>query len=173
MAIATLAITCFGFCYVSFPLSLLLDINYIKDPITQMTTPVWIFFLMTVTKMTDVWAYICGKKLGTTPFMASISPKKTRAGAIGGFLGATIGGMLFYPYLPSHMHISLLELMLLSMIVGIASAFGDLAESLLKRDANVKDSSSIPGLGGVLDICDSTLFTAPVLYMYLLSKALI
>ncbi len=95
-----------------------------------------------------------------------MSPKKTWEGAIAGFLGA-IGAFvlmkaLVLPYL------TVGQAVVCGAIVGIFGQLGDLVESLLKRDAGIKDSSSlIPGHGGVLDRFDSILFVSPLLFLYL------
>lgn len=176
-AISTLSTTYFGIAYVTFPLSLLLDINFMQDPATGLTTPFWIFYLLVVTKITDMFAYFIGKKIGKTPFILSISPNKSLEGAFGGLAGAVIVSFIFYYSLPSTSESSLLEFLLLGLVLGVAAEFGDLAESLLKRSAKIKDSNaipgSIPGFGGILDMADSTLFTSPVLYAYLMAKSLI
>lgn len=64
-------------------------------------------------------------------------------------------------------HLGILEWIFLGLVLGAVGQFGDLSESLLKRDANKKDSNALPGLGGVLDSIDSILFTAPIIYIYL------
>ena len=70
-------------------------------------------------------------------------------------------GSVFY------LHVSPVHLLILGTAVGLLALLGDLAESLIKRDAGVKDSGNIPGLGGMLDVMDSLLFTIPVVYFYL------
>ena len=170
-AIATLATTYFGIGYVTFPFSLLLDINFMRDSGTGTTTPIWIFYLMVVTKSTDMCAYFIGKRFGKTPFMPAISPKKSLEGAIGGLVGAVLTSILFYSSLSTSFSVA--DLVMLGLVMAIAALFGDLAESLLKRDAKIKDSNVLPGFGGILDMIDSTLFTSPVLYAFLTAKSLI
>ena len=170
-SILTLATTYFGIGYITFPFSLLLDINFMQDSATGATTPVWIFYLMVITKSTDMCAYFVGKRFGKTPFMPSISPKKSLEGAIGGTVGAVCASIFFYPALS--MSFSVLDLTILGLVMAAAALFGDLAESLLKRDAKIKDSNVLPGFGGLLDMIDSTLFTSPILYAFLTAKSLI
>jgi phosphatidate cytidylyltransferase len=113
----------------------------------------------------DVVAYCVGKWIGRTK-LSEISPKKTVEGAIGGFLGSiVIGGigsyLLNWPYGP-------LSGCLLGLMIGITSLLGDLTESVMKRDAGVKDSGQlIPGHGGILDRTDSYVFTAPLVYYFI------
>lgn len=165
-----LATTFFGFAYVTFPLSFLLDINFLKSPYTGNNSEVWVFFLIAVTKATDTFAYFIGRKYGTHRFAGELSPKKTVEGALGGLLGAVVVALLFNSLIPS---VTWIELSLLGLALGVAAEFGDLAESLLKRDAKIKDSNALPGFGGVLDIVDSMIFTTPLLYSYLISKSLL
>lgn len=177
-AIVNLAVTFFGFLYITLPLSLLLDINYSLTSHTIQQSSFWLIFLLSVTKITDVFAYFTGKKFGTKQIAPILSPKKTVEGTIGGLIGALLTGMVFYffmhtlpePVIPS---ISFTEMALLGVTLGAIGTIGDLAESLFKRDARVKDSNSLPGFGGMLDIVDSVLFTAPLLYIYLRAKILL
>jgi phosphatidate cytidylyltransferase len=180
-AIANIAATFLGFFYVTLPLSLLLDINWKLSLATasfSFQNCSWLLFLIVATKMTDTCAYFCGKKYGKRQIAPSISPNKTREGLFGGLLGASFTGLAFwgaqslfdFAITPQ---ISCLETTLLGLFIGGAAVVGDLAESLLKRDAKVKDSNSLPGFGGVLDIVDSTLFTSPLLYLYLRAKLLV
>jgi phosphatidate cytidylyltransferase len=112
----------------------------------------------------DIGAYTIGKFFGKTP-LSSISPKKTVEGAIFGVTGSVIIGLLGayllkFPYF-------LIIGSVLGMLIGIASILGDLTESMLKRDAGVKDSGQlIPGHGGILDRTDSYIFTAPLVYYF-------
>lgn len=112
----------------------------------------------------DIGAYACGRAFGRTP-LSNISPKKTVEGAIFG-IGASISigilgaGSLDWP-------IWWLTGAALGTIIGISSLLGDLTESLMKRDAGVKDSGTlIPGHGGILDRTDSYVFTAPLVYYF-------
>lgn len=113
----------------------------------------------------DIGAYFVGKYFGKTP-LSGISPKKTVEGAIFGITASIVVGVLFGYY------INLPEFYLtgaaLGSLIGIASLLGDLTESMLKRDAGVKDSGDlIPGHGGILDRTDSYIFTAPLVYYFI------
>jgi len=121
------------------------------------------FFAMVM--LTDTGAYYVGRSFGRRKLAPLISPGKTVEGAIGGFIFAVITGplcrLVFFP------EINLLQSVLLGAAIGIVGQIGDLAESLLKRAAEVKDSGALlPGHGGMLDRIDSILFCAPVLYYY-------
>jgi phosphatidate cytidylyltransferase len=114
----------------------------------------------------DTAAYSVGRLLGRRALWKRISPKKTWEGAVGGLLGAVgaalLGRVLFAGFLSPGGAVGF------GVIVGVLGQFGDLVESLWKRDAGVKDSSGlIPGHGGVLDRFDNLHFVAPVLYTYL------
>jgi phosphatidate cytidylyltransferase len=124
-----------------------------------------------VPKGNDIGAYFTGKFLtgrilGRHLLTPRLSPKKTWQGAIGGMLaagGVAVGIAEFGPIFPST-----LAAVGFGLAVGLAGVFGDLAESLLKRDRQTKDASaSIPGFGGVLDVIDSLLFAAPVAFWWL------
>ena len=129
----------------------------------------WIAYLISVTKMTDIGGYFFGNLWGKEKLAPCLSPQKTWIGAIFGFISAIIASLVFFAvsvFVPSF-DLTLKASIFLGMLVGIASQLGDLAESLLKRDAKAKDSNSIPGIGGVLDLIDSLLFTTPVVYLFL------
>lgn len=124
-----------------------------------------IFFLLIVVWMGDAGAFYLGKQFGKRPLSPRISPKKTIEGLIGGIFfsvaAATIIHFTFFPSFP------LLHAIIAAILLSIAGVIGDLAESLWKRSAAVKDSGTlIPGHGGFLDRLDSILFTAPILYTY-------
>lgn len=127
---------------------------------------IWLIFTLAGTWACDTTAYFVGKAFGKRRLAPVLSPKKTLEGAVGGILGSGLIGCLFsfiYPFLP------LTELLILGLVLGAAAEVGDLLESAFKRQAGVKDSSTlIPGHGGILDRIDSTLFTAPLVYYFVL-----
>jgi phosphatidate cytidylyltransferase len=114
----------------------------------------------------DSAAYYGGTALGKHKLFPRVSPKKSWEGAIFGFI-FSIGTMILMKFLLMDFQ-SLLDAVIIGIIIGIVGQTGDLVESLLKRDSEVKDSSSlIPGHGGFLDRFDSLIFSAPVIWMYL------
>ena len=114
----------------------------------------------------DSAAYFIGTAYGLHKLMPRVSPKKSWEGAIAGFVFAIITMIAAREFFLEF--IQLRDAIVLGFIVGAFGQIGDLAESLLKRDNHVKDSSSlIPGHGGILDRFDSLLFTAAIVYLYL------
>ncbi|MBI3236948.1 MAG: phosphatidate cytidylyltransferase [Chlamydiales bacterium] len=171
-ALSDIAIQFFGICYVSVPLSLLLGILYpLPHQGVAQEGRWWLAYLILVTKITDIGAYFVGRLWGRHQLSASLSPNKTIEGAIAGWICAILAscGMYFFAarYLDTTIHLTLIESLYLGALIGIFGQIGDLAESLLKRDAFVKDSNTLPGFGGVLDLLDSLLLTIPVLYFFL------
>lgn len=121
-----------------------------------------LLWLIMIVAGADVGAYYVGKSLGSTPFCAT-SPKKTLEGVLGGVLTATVLGIAF-----SLESVSFWIAFIISICVALASVFGDLFESYLKREAGVKDSGDIlPGHGGILDRTDGYLFGAVVMLILL------
>jgi phosphatidate cytidylyltransferase len=127
----------------------------------------WTLLLLLVTWGGDTFALVAGKTIGKRPLAPSLSPKKTKEGALAGFL-AGIGIAVAIRYF-LFTDLPLRHVIMVSILLGISGQLGDLAESMMKRAAGVKDSSHlIPGHGGILDRMDSLLFSFPVLYGYLL-----
>ncbi len=121
-----------------------------------------LLWLLVIVASTDIGAYFVGKSVGKTKFCET-SPNKTIEGLVGGLFLAIILGPLF-----STNGISFVNALIISGVVSIASVFGDLFESYLKREADVKDSGTIlPGHGGVLDRTDGYLFGAIVMLVLL------
>lgn len=111
----------------------------------------------------DTGAYFIGSRWGRRRLAPTISPNKSVEGAVGGLVGAS----LVVGYLHSFLQLQLLPGWILGLIVGAAAIIGDLFESILKREAGVKDSGKIlPGHGGILDRIDSLLFAVPVVYYF-------
>lgn len=163
-SIGNLATTVFGIVYLAVPLSCLITIVYSYPQKGRL----WLLYLLLVTKITDTGAYFVGKLFGRSPLAPEISPKKTWEGAAGGFITAVVTSYLFSHLLhPFKLHLPLMESLLLGGFISIFAMLGDLSESLLKRDAGIKDSNNIPGLGGALDVVDSLIFTTPLMCLYL------
>jgi phosphatidate cytidylyltransferase len=123
----------------------------------------WIFFVLLVTFANDSCAYLLGRAMGRHRMAPYVSPSKSWEGAVGGLLGAVMCGVALTHLLG--LPIGVAEAGFLGLAGGVAGQAGDLAESLLKRQAGVKDSGHlIPGHGGILDRSDSLLFAGPTLY---------
>lgn len=125
----------------------------------------WLVMAMMFAWLSDTFAYFAGRIFGGPKLYPTLSPKKTRSGAIGGLVGSCVGALfghfLLIPGLP------LAEVLVLAVVAGAFGQMGDLFESLLKRSTGVKDSGSfLPGHGGLLDRIDALLYTAPITYLY-------
>jgi len=171
-ALAHIAIEFFGVCYIAVPLGFMLAIIYpISSSGQAWDGRWWLVYLIVVTKIADMGAYFIGRLWGKRKLAPVLSPKKTIEGAIAGFicsvLMSIVMGLLGSQWAPDLFSLPLLEAVSLGMCIGIIGQVGDLAESLLKRDASIKDSNTLPGLGGILDMVDSLLLTAPIVYFYL------
>ena len=124
----------------------------------------WLIWLLVVVAFTDVGAFFVGKSMGKTQFSPT-SPNKTLEGVIGGVMVATIMGTLFAYSINLDLF---LITFIISFLTAVASIFGDLFESYLKREAGVKDSGTLlPGHGGVLDRVDGYLFGSVIMLIFL------
>lgn len=173
--IVNISTTFLGILYIGIPLGIFIRIMYFftygmsSDPHLQGSW--WIIYLIAVTKSADMGGYFIGRFFGKHKLAFKLSPNKTLEGAIGG-LAASMLISLFICWLGKQFgHVfeafTYFDSIWLGVLIGMMGQAGDLAESLLKRDAKVKDSNHIPGVGGLLDMVDSLLFTAPVLYIFL------
>ncbi|MDG1852664.1 MAG: CDP-archaeol synthase [Verrucomicrobiales bacterium] len=161
----------FGFIYVPLLISFLLRILYLNyDSFEGQGGEYYIIYLLVVTKFSDMGAYLIGTLIGKHKMISHISPGKTWEGFIFGCLTFAVGGgcLMFYLFKDEMPLLGWQSVVILSFVLAFIAALGDLAESVLKRSLAVKDSGNIlPGIGGVLDLVDSVLFTAPVLFIYL------
>ncbi|MDB4662521.1 phosphatidate cytidylyltransferase [Verrucomicrobiales bacterium] len=165
--------TIFGFIYIVIlfafvPKILLLD--DLKDTAGNFSAHFYVLYLLMVTKFTDMGAYAIGSLIGRDKMVPHVSPAKTWQGFGGAILFAFIASFgayfLFGDKIPL---ITPLHASILALALALVAVLGDLAESILKRSLEAKDSGhKMPGIGGVLDLIDSVLFTAPILYVYLL-----
>jgi phosphatidate cytidylyltransferase len=163
-AILNIGVTLLGLFYIGLFIS---GIGEIRDffPQTEKGAYLIISILATIW-ICDSAAYFGGTALGKHKLFPRVSPKKSWEGALFGFI-FSIGAMV----LARNMVLEFLllrDVIILGVIVGTVGQLGDLAESLLKRDAGVKDSSNlIPGHGGIFDRFDSFIAVAPIIYLYL------
>jgi phosphatidate cytidylyltransferase len=168
MTIFHIATTIFGVIYVSFLGSHLL---LLREFPTELNIDYgmgssFVFLAFLATWSGDTGAYIIGKSIGKHPLLPRVSEKKTIEGSLGGIAcslaGALIARYTFASFLETW------QAVLIGLIGAVFGQLGDLVESMLKRDAQVKDASAtLPGHGGVLDRFDSLLFTAPLIYYFL------
>ncbi len=158
-SVLSMAATVFGIIYISWCFSFVIRIRQLPEG--ALLTG----FLILVTKSSDMGAYFWGKSFGKTLLIKRISPKKSLEGSIGGFFTSLGVGVIFSLFIAS---ITFWEKFFLIIILAVIAQLGDLFESLLKRDCQVKDSGKLlPGMGGILDVIDSLIFTAPTFYLYL------
>lgn len=156
--LAGAAATAFGMVYIGVPLGTIAAIRTVGGREA-------ILLLMATIVVSDSAQYYTGRAFGRSPLAPSISPKKTREGAVGGVVFGTaamaIGARYVFPAAP------LALVAAAGLAVVLLGIVGDLFESLLKRSAGVKDSSAlIPGHGGILDRIDSWLFAGPAYYVF-------
>ena len=120
-----------------------------------------------VPKCGDIGAYFTGRAIGRRPFAPVLSPKKTWEGFAGGMALSVVTAVGVSQAGPLFRH-GIMEAAGFGLAVGLAGVLGDLAESMVKRDAGTKDAAkSVPGFGGVLDVIDSVIFAGPVVYWWL------
>lgn len=168
--IHSVASSILGLVYIVIPLAFIFKINYLPSTFLGISGRWLLMYLLVITKATDFGAYFSGVSFGKTPLAKQISPKKTVEGLFGGILCSVlfsflltyftpgVFGQLTYPYAFS---------ILMPVLLSLTGQFGDLTESMFKRDAKVKDSNKIKGSGGILDMVDSLIFNTPLFYVLL------
>lgn len=123
----------------------------------------YVYLMFCVIVATDVGGYYIGKRFGKRPLAPVLSPKKTIEGSIGG----TVASILVSLFVGWAIGMDVLNSVIVALVMTAAAQFGDLAESMMKRDVNKKDASDIlPGHGGILDRADSFIFTGAAAYYY-------
>jgi len=168
--LVSLAVTVVGIIYPAL-VTYMYPIRYHDYVIDARAGTVLLMLPIALTWATDTGAYFVGRSMGRHKLIPSVSPAKTIEGAVGGVAIAVLAAWLYVIFLLRPLaHLSMLPvgLTLFAIIISCVGQIGDLAESLFKRDAGVKDSSRLlPGHGGILDRFDSLLFVLPVAYVLL------
>ncbi|HNT14678.1 MAG TPA: phosphatidate cytidylyltransferase [Verrucomicrobiota bacterium] len=164
LAIAT---TLFGLLYVPWLLNFFQKINFF--PGLNGNGKYFLLYFILVTKFSDTGAYAIGSLLGRHKMIPRISPAKTWEGFVGALVVATGASLVYVHFLQDNLpRMTLLHAVILGGILGTTAVLGDLIESIFKREAGVKDSGRFfPGIGGILDLLDSLLFNAPLMYLYM------
>ena len=167
----TMAFTLFGLFYVIWTFNFVNKIVFVlpRGADLHVTGQFYVLYLIVVTKFSDMGAYLTGTVIGKHKMVPHISPKKTWEGFVGALVFSTLGSYGMLCLMPHHLsRLNWVHATVLGLALGFAAVVGDLAESILKRSTDTKDSGSfLPGIGGALDLIDSILFTAPLLFFYL------
>jgi len=164
LAIST---TLFGLMYVPWLLNFIQAINFF--PTLAGEGKFYVLYFLVVTKFSDTGAYVVGSLLGRHKLIPRVSPNKTWEGLGGALAGSVLASVGLARLAGGHLAgMNLIHATILGVLLGGAAVVGDLIESLFKREAGVKDSGRFfPGIGGILDVLDSLLFNAPIMYLYL------
>jgi phosphatidate cytidylyltransferase len=167
----TMAYTLFGLLYIVWLFNFLTKIVYLapRGPLGETTGQYYVLYLLLVTKFSDMGAYLVGSMFGRHKLVPHISPHKSWEGLAGAVLMATAGSFGLWLLIPNRLSVfTSTDVAVLGVLLGLGAVIGDLAESIVKRGADAKDSGGLlPGIGGVLDLIDSVLFTAPLLFFYM------
>lgn len=160
--------TVFGVVYTVIFFGFMVKLIYLQ-PAEPMKGSFLLLFLIMVTKFSDMGAYAVGVCFGKHKMIPHISPAKSWEGFVGAFLGSFGAAAILMTLMPDKLApLTWLHAMVLAPVLCATAVTGDLAESVLKRCVSIKDSGhKLPGIGGILDLTDSLLFTAPVFYFYL------
>ena len=166
-----IAYTVFGLFYIPWLFNFIAKIIYLA-PRTETGEPTgqyYVIYLILVTKFSDMGAYVFGSLFGKHPSVPHISPKKTWEGFFGALVASSLGSFWMFTLMPDRLPaLRFGDVLFLGLALGLGAIIGDLAESIIKRSTHAKDSSHmLPGIGGTLDLIDSLLFTAPLMYFYL------
>jgi phosphatidate cytidylyltransferase len=163
--IVSIATTLFGLMYVPWLLNFIQKIYFFRD----VDGRYYLLYFILITKFSDSGAYAVGSLIGRHKMIPRISPGKTWEGFAGAIVVSTGASLVFAHLAQAHMPaLTPMHAVILGVVLSCAAVIGDLIESLFKREAGVKDSGKFfPGIGGMLDLLDSILFNAPLMYIYL------
>jgi phosphatidate cytidylyltransferase len=163
--ILAISTTLFGLMYVPWLLNFIQKINFFP----RVDGHYYLLYFMLITKFSDTGAYTVGSLIGKHKMIPRISPGKTWEGFVGAIVVSTLASLIFTHFLGHKMYgMNWKHAIILGVILSVSAVIGDLIESLFKREAGVKDSGHFfPGIGGILDLLDSILFNAPLMYLYL------
>ncbi|MDA1276297.1 MAG: phosphatidate cytidylyltransferase [Verrucomicrobia bacterium] len=161
----SVSVTLFGILYVAWLLNFIQKIYFFPS----VDGAFYVLYFILVTKFSDLGAYVTGSLFGRHKMIPRISPGKTWEGFAGAVVISTLVSVVFALSAQDRLAgMSLWHSVLLGALLSSTAVVGDLIESLFKREAGVKDSGRLfPGIGGVLDLLDSLLFNAPLMYLYL------
>jgi len=164
--IVAISTTLFGLMYVPWLLNFIQKINFFTPGVEG---HYYLLYFVLVTKFSDCGAYAVGSLFGKHKMIPRISPGKTWEGFAGAIVVATAASVVFAACAGGHLAgMTLAHSIILGVILSLGAVVGDLIESLFKREAGLKDSAHLfPGIGGILDLLDSLLFNAPLMYLYL------
>ena len=169
--IATIATTLFGLMYVPWLLNFVQKIIFFPFASAGLMDEgkYFLLYFILITKFSDMGAYAVGSLIGKHKMIPRISPGKTWEGFGGAILVSTGTSLAFVHFFGAHMYgMNTLHAVILGVVLSSTAVIGDLIESLFKREAGAKDSGQLfPGIGGILDLLDSLLFNAPIMYLYL------
>ena len=169
--ITAIATTLFGLMYVPWLLNFIQKISFFPFPAGSPADAgkYFLLYFILVTKFSDIGAYVTGSLIGRHKMIPRISPNKTWEGFGGAILVSTGASVAFVHCFGAKMvGMNTLHAVVLGVVLSVAAVIGDLIESLFKREAGVKDSGKLfPGIGGIMDLLDSLLFNAPLMYLYL------
>jgi len=166
-AITAIATTLFGLMYVPWLLNFIQKINFYPD--INQAGKFYVLHFILVTKFSDLGAYVTGSLFGKHKMIPRISPGKTWEGFAGAIVISTLVSIGFAVLAKDKLpQLTIMHATILGIILSSTAVLGDLIESLFKREAGVKDSGRLfTGIGGILDLMDSLLFNAPIMYLYL------
>jgi phosphatidate cytidylyltransferase len=168
--LASVAITAFGVMYASL-FSYIYLLRYHDYAVGAGAGTLLVLLPVLLTWVTDIGAYVFGRTFGRRKLIPSVSPGKTVEGAVGGLVSAVVICLVYVRFLLmpyAQLGLTIQGAVLFALVISVAAQTGDLAESVLKREAGIKDSSNIiPGHGGVLDRFDSLLFVLPIAFLML------